>query len=532
MTETISLSHQPCPDCGSSDALSTYVDGHSYCYSCTKYTPPPKSKRKKVDLSKYTYEYLPLRGISKETMSFYDVKTRIDEDGRPVAIGFKYPNESFKVRSLSDKSFWTEKSADGAEISKAGLFGRNRFSAGGARHVTITEGELDALSLYQAIDGPVVSVQSSVVALRDCAADRAWLNSFEKVYLAFDGDEPGRRAVDEVARLFESHKVYHVRFTKRKDANEFLQHGEQDELRRIWFNSKRWQPINIESSLEVFKDIVSNPSKTGVPYPFKKLTSMTHGIQMGETVLITAQEKVGKTEVMHFIEHQLLKETDDAIGAIFLEEPKERHLKALAGIHLGRPAHLPNSGCTPAEVSAAVEAVVKKDDRLFIYSHFGTDDPDVIIDTIRFLVTARACRYVLLDHISMVVSGSAGDDERRALDYLATKLEMMVKELNFALLLVSHVNDFGQTRGSRYISKVADTRIDITRDLTSPDPIRRRTWDLTLAYARYSGQSGPAGKVVYNPDTYSFTEEEEFGFAAANDNTRENNGHNPLLSAA
>ena len=48
----------------------------------------------------------------------------------------------------------------------------------------------------------------------------------------------------------------------------------------------------------------------------------------------------------------------------------------------------------------------------------------------------------------------------RALDYLSTRLEMMVKELNYALIIVSHVNDFGQTRGSRYISKISDIRID------------------------------------------------------------------------
>jgi len=35
---------------------------------------------------------------------------------------------------------------------------------------------------------------------------------------------------------------------------------------------------------------------------------------------------------MHSIEHQLLTETDDAIGAIFLEEPKRRHLQAIAGL--------------------------------------------------------------------------------------------------------------------------------------------------------------------------------------------------------
>ena len=30
--------HQPCPDCGSSDALSIYDDGHTFCFSCETVT--------------------------------------------------------------------------------------------------------------------------------------------------------------------------------------------------------------------------------------------------------------------------------------------------------------------------------------------------------------------------------------------------------------------------------------------------------------------------------------------------------------
>jgi len=42
---------------------------------------------------------------------------------------------------------------------------------------------------------------------------------------------------------------------------------------------------------------------------------------------------------------------------------------------------------------------------------------------------------------------------------------MMVKELDFALIVVSHVNDDGLTRGSRNISKIADIRLDLYRIL-------------------------------------------------------------------
>lgn len=500
-------SHLPCPLCPSRDAYSTWSDGHGYCYSCLGYVPG--NKEFILSSADFTYEYLTHRGLDRRTLEFYNIKTKIDADGKPVAVGFKYPNGAYKIRQLADKKFHSE-----GAIAEAGLFGRDKFSAGSHKYVTITEGEYDAASLWQVVQSPVVSVQSSGVAARDCALDREYLNSFERIYLAFDGDAMGRKATSSVAKLFDYNKVFVVRFTKRKDANEFLQHGESEELRNIWNNSKRYLPETVESSFSIFEQIITEKTREGVPYPFPTLTQMTYGIRTAESVLLTAQEGVGKTELMHAFQYQLLKETDDAIGAIFLEEPKRRHLQAIAGLELRKPVHLPDCGVSDAEIFTAVKKAVRMDDRLHVYSHFGSDDPEVLLDTIRFLVTARACRYVLLDHITMAVSGLGGEDERRALDYLSTRLEMMVKELDFSLILVSHVNDAGLTRGSRYISKIADIRIDATRDVTHADPIERNRTYLTVAKNRFSGRTGPAGVLIFDPTTYTFSEE-----GAANDNT-------------
>lgn len=460
----------------------------------------------------FTYEYLPLRGIAVETLKFYDVKTKIDGTGRPIAVGFKYPNGSYKVRSLEKKDFWSE-----GDITKAGLFGRDKFDAAGHKYVTITEGEFDALAIHQVLrNGPVCSVQSSGSAVRDCVADTEWLHQFERIYLAFDNDAAGREAVQRVARLFDYNKIYVVKFDRFKDANEYLEAGETDALRNIWWNAKRYLPETVISSFSEFKSILETPTQLGIPYPWPTLTSMTYGMRRGETVLITAQEGVGKTELMHAIEFQLLKETshDVGIGAIYLEESKQRHLQALAGLQLKRPVHLPDTNCSVADIQAALEEVVAKDDRLHVYTHFGSDDPGVLLDTSRFMVSARNVHFMCFDHLTMAVSGLAGEDERRALDYLATRLEMMVKELNFGLILVSHVNDLGQTRGSRYIGKVADIRIDAKRNLEAQDPVERNTVYLTVSKNRFCGKTGPAGTLIFDPNTYTLSE--PLGFA--NDN--------------
>src|SRR5688572_21753538 len=93
--------HIPCPSCPSSDAYCLYDDGHGYCFSCNYFKP---SKELVLDDS-FTYEYLPHRGLTKETLRFYDIKTKIDKEGKPVEDGFVYPDKAVKIRSLETKDF-------------------------------------------------------------------------------------------------------------------------------------------------------------------------------------------------------------------------------------------------------------------------------------------------------------------------------------------------------------------------------------------------------------------------------------------
>ena len=450
-----------------------------------------------------SYEFLPWRGVSRETMQKFDVLTKINPQGEPISLGFPYGSDAIKVRELGQKQFRSV-----GDMSSATLFGKQTFSAGSSRSITITEGELDALSVYQMLGSsyPVVSLRSASSARKDCTTERDYLNSFERVYLCLDNDEPGQRAVREIAKLFDFNKVFHVQLSL-KDANEYLQAGKTDEFRRIWHNSRRFLPEGIISTNAEFEQIIDDDhQKRGVPYPFPTLQRLTYGIRTSETILFSAMEGIGKTEVMRAIEYHLLKETDENIAIIHLEENKGRCLKGLAGYDLGRPVHLPDSGVSNDKIKDALKRITKRDERLHIYSHFGSSDPDVILDVVRFLASACGCRYVFLDHITMVVSGLGENDERKALDYISTRLAMLVEELDFCLIFVSHVNDEGRTRGSRNISKVAGTWVALERDKLSESERERNTTHLTLLKNRFGANTGPAGKLYFDLETFLISE--------------------------
>jgi twinkle protein len=210
--------------------------------------------------------------------------------------------------------------------------------------------------------------------------------------------------------------------------------------------------------------------------------------------------------VVRAIEYHLLSTTEHNIAAIHLEESKFRQLAGLAGYLLEKPCHLPDSFVTPEEVLRAVQEVTKRDERLHLYSHFDNDDPDAVLDTFRFLSVACACRFIFLDHISQLISGMNERDERQTLDYLTTKIARQVEDLGTCFIMVSHVNDNNQTRSSRYIAKVADLRVHLSRDIEAQDEIQRNTTTLTVLKNRFGAQTGRAGELYFNPETFCLTE--------------------------
>lgn len=459
------------------------------------------------ELVGYTKEYLPIRGLSKDTCARFKMNHKIGSNGEPFSVEFHYPNGGVKERFLHDKKFrWTGKT-DGPR-----LFGQDCFPPASAKSVTITEGEFDAASVVQMLGtaSPSVSVGSSTSARRDCQGSFDYLNSFEKIILCLDDDVPGRKAAAEIAGLFNFNKVYQVKLGELKDANAYLTANREREFRHAWSAASRYLPEGVVSSFSVFDEIIdADADKESVPYPFEILNTKERGIRSGEFILVKAQEGVGKTEFLRAIEYHLLKTTDAKIGAIHLEESKARQLKGVAGYELDAPAHLSESGVTNDDIKEAYRRVTTGPDgetRLHIYSHFGSDDPNTLLDIVRFLAAVCECKYIFLDHITMVVSGLEGDDERRQLDYLSTQLAKMAHDLDFTIFVVSHVNDDGKTRGSRNIQKVAHTIIDISRDLENAEEDIRNKMYLKIPKARWTGNTGPAGVLTFNRDTYKLAD--------------------------
>jgi twinkle protein len=453
-----------------------------------------------------SYQTLSHRGLPQEIAGKWRIDAKVAETGEIVGTRYTYSNGAQKHKSLDKEFYWT------GPAKEAGLFGEDLFPAGSAQAITICEGEDDAPSASHMLGGyPAVSVKNGAGgAKKDCLQRLEYLNSFSKIYLCFDNDEPGRKAVSEVAALFDPNRVYDVVLEGHKDANEFLQAGKVKEFKSIWWNSKRFVPEGVVSSFDEFDKIIDEDEHSvGQPIRFQTLQDMTGGLRPGQMYLLTALEGVGKTELMRHFEYDVLRDTDANIGVIHLEESKGELLKRYATYDLGVPVHEQDYAVSKEEIKESIRRIVNRDERLHVYSHGDTDDPRLILDVIRSLVAGFGCRFIFLDHVNNLVSGAEEDDERRCLDYLLTRLGLMVRELDFCLVLISHINDLGQTRGSRYISKIAGTWVELSRDLTAESEFMRNQIHLLVKKNRPARRTGPAGKLFLSLDDYQLHEVRE-----------------------
>ena len=167
----------------------------------------------------YTGEFAGLRNRNLTEDSCKKFNVRVDTTDKGPVIRFPYYDTAgrivaYKERTKGKDFTWTGKNEDKQ------LFGQHLF--GGGKSIVITEGEIDALSVWQARPNwPVVSVPNGAQAARKaCAAQLSYLMGFDEIIVMFDNDEAGTAAAEEVVQLFPADKVYLASLGSYKDASE------------------------------------------------------------------------------------------------------------------------------------------------------------------------------------------------------------------------------------------------------------------------------------------------------------------------
>lgn len=520
----VNASHTRCPnpDCSSSDGYSVDPEtGWGKCFVCNHNVPPAKTAGKKdIVVEKHrgivrkeitplaeVFHEIPHRGISKQAAQKYSIDLDLSDtevearypwfkDGVHVANKIRYKDK--EARKAAGKApFSWEGSPQNVE-----LYGQHLFPPGSAKQITVVEGEYDAPSAWTLLGSrfPVVSVSSAGAALREVKNNWEYLDSFEHVVLCLDADEAGEAPVKKIAEMFAPGKCRIMSLQEGKDPNDYLKAGKIKRFQEEWWAAPRFMPDGLKIGSEMWNDIINRPKHFQVDYPFVGLNRLTYGLRLSEMVVVTAETGIGKTSILKEIEYSLLmnkelQEKGYGVGFLHLEEPNYDTALGLLSIHNSKPYHLPDTERTVDELRTAYDAVLNTS-RVVIWDHFGSNSVDAVLDKIRHM-HALGCKYIVLDHLSIVVSDQSGD-ERKQLDEIATKAKTLCMELNMALICVIHQNRQGQIRGTAGVEQLANIVIKLYRENTDADPWRRNVTKVVVEKNRFCGRTGPACYLFYN----------------------------------
>ena len=131
------------------------------------------------------------------------------------------------------------------------------------------------------------------------------------------------------------------------------------------------------------------------------------------------------------------------------------------------------------------------------------------------MIVGCGCRWIVVDHLHMLVSATIEGDERRAIDMIMTKLRSICEETGAGMILVSHLRrvegnkghengvqvNLSHLRGSQSIAQLSDCVIALERNQQADDPEEANTTVLRVLKSRYTGDVGLATKLLYNNET-------------------------------
>lgn len=543
------LYHTACIYCPSSDAMAVYekeIDGEKVhdatCFSCNKYFSPAvveeagvkmvEVKKKMQEVVDFTeIESIDFRGwkdrnITRITSRKYGVHTEVDADNN--AVSRYYPSTQdgkvvgYKKRIVADKGFV------GIGNTKATneFFGQSVFEAG-QKYLVITTGEEDAMAFAQALYSeqmdkdknkveywtPCISVSCGDGSIiKQFKANFEYINSFEKVVLAFDGDESAQRYVEEAARLLSPGKAYIAKFPQGvKDACDMLKVNRVSDLKQVFWKAVPFSRVDVLHLSQMWEDFESEDNNVKIPLPssWSHLNEMMNGgMEKGEITILGALTSIGKSSIINNIVYHLIENTKFKVGAMYLEGTKREVVRDLLSLDAGINLRTVDRSIVDINSLKArfFENLAKKDQFIYV-DHQGSISTDEIFDKLSYLAKAENCDVIIIDPVQAGVNSS---DNGAIIEFMDTLLKF-AKETDTCVIAVSHmrkpsednphaVTEY-QLMGSSALNQIAFNTILLSRDKMNECPIKRSATKLQLVKCRRTGNTGEAGWLRYDPVT-------------------------------
>ena len=472
-----------CPSCGPNRrdkrdrSLSIRMDGNGIgwrCWHCEEtgmltekqektVTATPKAAAQKEvasvvplrtieaqPLSDGALAYLSERGISEEIAKLCGAVSgakffrKLKREAPAVGFVYRAKGRDYAVkwRCIEDKDF----TQDGAAQT---LFLSDRIAA--KDNLIITEGEIDALSFWQAGLPFAVSIPSGAIQATsdEDGARTKWLSHNEdlltgakNIFLAVDADGPGQTTAQELARRIGKAKCWEVRYPEGcKDANDVLiQHG-ADALQACIAEAKPW-PVEGLATPRDYADRVRKLYQNGMPPGFGTGWSAVdefYTLNPGNLVVVTGIPGHGKSSWLDALLVNAMSQHGWRVAYASFESPPELHLARLAALKTGKPfGQGPNPRMTEQEMEDALDWVSS---RVTFLTHDGVM-PTVqsLVQRFEAAVLRSGVKAHVVDPFNFVKLNTTreGGMDTEAIGEMLAEFKMLAQRTESVFFLVAH----------------------------------------------------------------------------------------------
>lgn len=449
-------------------------------------------------------DYLSSRNILGETILAFNIGA---EHGEIKWISFPYMLNgecvNIKYRSMppAEKSF--KRTKDGM----SSLF--NQDCLKDYEDIVITEGEIDALSVWQSGLKNVVSIANGCSSFLP-----EWIDGLEhikKIYLWFDNDEKGKKASREVAERLGLDRCFVIQEEGYKDANEYFQKNEQINLDRAWRYEIENVSVFLDAAYEYFNK--STTDKSEIIIPWDQVGKKIGRIEKGDLITVSGTPKTGKTTwCLNIATHNA--KHDIPVLFYCLEMRPERLAKKIL-----------QAECDLYEGEVKIqECKVKITELATIPLYFAYNYKNITLDSVMVIIRQAVKRYgikfIVFDNLHYLSRSISNASQEVAL--ISRSFKLLAEELNIPIFLIAQprkveedkVMSMNDLKDSSSIGADSDQVIVLYRkriksDTTGCEEISASYDAKTLVRIDASRYSAGGDALIYFKGEYSKFEEIE-----------------------
>ena len=392
----------------------------------------------------------------------------------------------------------------------------SKVAGSSGKFIVVTEGAEDCLAAVQMLN----QLNKGYRVVATLGTDRwrsqlEYFRQFEKVVIAFDPDDAGKKAASDFADAL-GKKAWIASLPS--DPNQMLIDGSAKGFVDAVFAAKEYAPVGFIYGEAVWNIMKNYTKPVTLPYPeeWEILSRKMERIREAEISLWTAGTSTGKTSfVRRLKQHYLQTQPQYKIAEIELEEAPAKTFRGLMQFYAGKPW----SEMNPDERRYAYEQTYGTNRIITLDHRSYAKDSGSILNKMYYAHYTLGCKIIFLDHITLAVTEfEEGEATNAAQDKMMSEFLTFVEKTKSHLCIISHLRKTGQgskdyevgavpskadLKGSGSLSQISFDIIGVSRNQMAPDEYERNVSQLHVLKCRETGDTGAADRLYWDKDIMS-----------------------------